>query len=89
MAGNSNWYDDPTILRGFAAALTAANVLESQEEFSGFFNFPQRYNEFYEAWEENDFPDPENEKWDDFVDAVTVSDDDDDDSDGDTDGETG
>lgn len=81
MAGNNNWYDDSTILRGFAAALTAAGVLETSEEYTGFFNYPQRYNEYYEAWEENDFPDPESDNWDAFVESVTTDEDSTDDDD--------
>lgn len=77
-ATNAAWYDDPTLVRGLGNALASADVLENQQEFQEYFTYPQRYNEFFEAWEENNFPDPEHDNWDAFVEAISDDDDADD-----------
>lgn len=82
MATDTNWYDNATVLRGFQAALVEAGVLTESEEIKGFLSHPQRYNEYYDAWEENDFPDPEHDNWDDFVAAVSDDEDNADDGEG-------
>lgn len=74
------WYNDASLLRNFADALSNAGVLEDSDDFSAFMRKPQRYNDEYEAWKEAEYPsDDSDDGWDDFVDAISVDDEDDDD----------
>lgn len=62
------WYDDATLLRNFTAAMIEAGVEDSQD----ILRKPHKYNDEFEAWVDNGYPDEEgDEGWDEFVSAIT------------------
>jgi len=74
------WYNDPNLVRGFGEALSNAGMLEDSDDFAAFLRKPQRYNSEYDAWESCGYPTGEDEDgWDDFVEQLSNSDEDDDD----------
>jgi hypothetical protein len=71
------WYHDRYLVDGLAEALTNAEVFGDASDVTAFLKKPQRYNEFYDAWEAANFPtSDEDDNWDDFVEAVSGDDED-------------
>ena len=71
MATEGLWYHDSFLVDGLAEALTNADVFQSASDVLAFRKKPQKYREFYEAWEEADFPsDADDDGWDEFEEAV-------------------
>ena len=77
------WYSDATLVRNFCNVLIAAGTLEDTDDVSTFMSQPQRYSEFYTAWEAAGFPVEDDENWDEFVELVSSDDDSDEDDDDD------
>ena len=66
------WYNDTTLFRNFAIALTNAEALEDPDDFIAFFQKPQRYNEEFDVWKENSYPtDDSDSNWEEFVDGIS------------------
>lgn len=75
----NTWYPSPE-LNGFIEALANADVLQDTADVVTLLKKPQAYDEFYDAWKTAGFPVDENEDgWDEFIEAVGDSDDDEDD----------
>lgn len=69
---DTQWYNDPLKLRDFAKALDDAGIVDSKDEV---YEKPYKFDEYYLAWAENDFPDQSDSNWDEFVEAITPEDD--------------
>lgn len=69
------WFTDTETLRNFGSVLTTADILSDSEEFTNFLTKPFEYNDMYDKWMELDMPEEGDEKWDEFVDAITDDDD--------------
>ena len=82
------WYSDATLVRNFCNVLIAAGTLEDTDDVSTFMNQPQRYTEFYTAWEAAGFPVEDDDNWDEFVELVSSDDESDEDDDEDDSSET-
>lgn len=64
----SSWSDDTQQLLDFAEALVRAGVVEDIGEVM---RKPYKYTPQYEAWVEADFPQEDDENWDEWVQAVS------------------
>ena len=65
------WYADAYLVDGLQEALTNAEVFTEAVEIIKFRKSPQKYNDYYEAWETANFPTSEDDDgWDEFVEAV-------------------
>lgn len=61
------WYDDALKLRDFADALEKADYADA----SDILKKPYRFDDEYEIWRDNDYPNPEDKNWDDFIEGLT------------------
>lgn len=73
------WYSDATLVRSFGKVLTTAGTLEDTDDVAAFFDQPQRYNEFFDAWAAADYPTEDDDNWDEFVELVSSDDESDED----------
>jgi len=71
----ANWYSDTKLVSELGQVLVDAEILEDTDDFKAFLAEPYRYDEFYEAWKEADYPNIESDNWDSFVDQITPDDD--------------
>lgn len=63
----AEWYSDRVLLTNFGQVLVSAEILETTDQMKRFFREPYRYNDLFEAWKENGYPQEEDEEWDDFI----------------------
>lgn len=74
------WYDDIKLKDGLSEALLNVGVLEDSDDIKEFIRKPQKYNDFYDAWETAGFPtDEDDDGWEEF--SETISSDEEDESD--------
>lgn len=78
------WYTDSKLVAALGEALTNADVLTEQTDFTNYLKKPMAYNDHYDAWAEAGYPTSEDDNgWDEFVEAVNSDEEGDEDDDND------
>ena len=67
----TRWYNDGSLTRSFLLALVNAEYFDTTGDMTDILEHPQRYNATFQAWEELDYPTESDENWDEFINAIT------------------
>lgn len=66
------WYNSATDLRSFLSILIDAEAVEDTDDVQAFLSHPQKWNEEYKIWEAAGFPQQDDGAWDEFVNDITL-----------------